>query len=101
MIVREFFVTREDGVNLFRTYSNTNHTIRQVETGIVYSEAIDVEDAPYTYEETEELIETEEEIVEEESVEEVIEGDNGPDVVPDEFGEDIVPEQEETDNVEM
>lgn len=26
--------------------------IRQVETGVEYSEAIDVENAPYTYEET-------------------------------------------------
>lgn len=52
MIVREFYKTREDGVNLYRTYSDTNHYIKQMETGNVYSEAVDVEDAPYTYEET-------------------------------------------------
>ena len=58
MIVREFYETRFDGVNLYRTYSDTNHYIRQKETGVVYSDAVDVEDAPYTYEETDELIET-------------------------------------------
>lgn len=57
MIVREFYETRFDGVNLYRTYSDTNHYIRQIETGVVYSDAIDVEDAPYTYEETEDIIE--------------------------------------------
>lgn len=65
MIVREFFRTREDGVNLYRTYSNENKRIRQVETERVYDEAIDVENAPYTYVETDELIEVpEEEVIE-------------------------------------
>lgn len=58
MIVQEFYETRFDGVNLYRTYSDTNHYIRQKETGVVYSDAVDVEDAPYTYEETDELIPT-------------------------------------------
>ena len=57
MIVKEFFKTRFDGVNLYRTYSDENFYIRQVETGNIYSEAVDVEDASYTYEETDELIE--------------------------------------------
>lgn len=57
MIVQEFYETRFDGVNLYRTYSDTNHYIRQIETGVVYSDAIDVESAPYTYEETEDIIE--------------------------------------------
>ena len=56
MIVREFYETRFDGVNLYRTYSDTNHYIRQKETGVVYSDAVDVEEASYTYEETDELI---------------------------------------------
>lgn len=60
MIKKEFFETREDGVNLYRTYSDTNHYIKQVETGNVYSEAVDVEDAPYTYIETDDVIEEEE-----------------------------------------
>lgn len=57
MIVREYYTTREDGVRLYRTYSDKNLYIRKVGTDEVYSEAIDVEDAPYTYEETEEKIE--------------------------------------------
>lgn len=57
MVVREFYRTREDGVNLFRTYSNEGNYILQNETGVKYSEAIDVENAPYTYTETEEKIE--------------------------------------------
>lgn len=59
MIVREYYTTREDGVRLYRTYSDMNLYIRKVGTDEVYSEAIDVEDAPYTYEETEEKIEVE------------------------------------------
>ena len=57
MIVRDYYETRFDGVRLYRTYSDTDHYIRQVESGNIYSEAIDVEGAPYTYEETEEQIE--------------------------------------------
>lgn len=56
MIVREFYETRFDGVNLYKTYSNTKHYIKQVQTGYIYSEAIDVESANFTYEETAELI---------------------------------------------
>jgi hypothetical protein len=59
MIVREFYRVREDGVTLYRTYSDANLMIRKVGTEEVYSEAIDVESAPYTYEETEEKIERE------------------------------------------
>lgn len=58
-IVREFYKTRTDGVNLFRTYSDEGFYIRQNPTGIEYGEAIDVENAPYTYEETDKPIETE------------------------------------------
>lgn len=64
MIVREFYKTREDGVNLYRTYSDANYKIRQIETGAIYDEAIDVEGAEYTYEETEEKIEIPEEMEE-------------------------------------
>ena len=52
MIIKEFYKKRSDGVNLYRTYSDSNLMIRQVETGNVYTEAIDVENAAYTYEET-------------------------------------------------
>ena len=53
MIVREWYKTRDDGVELWRTYSDAGYLIRQVETGTEYSEAVDVADAPYTYAETE------------------------------------------------
>lgn len=62
MIVREFYRQREDGINLYKTYSDENYRIRQIETGVVYDEAIDVENAEYTYEETEEKIEELEEM---------------------------------------
>lgn len=59
MIVREFYMTRKDGVNLYRTYSDANKYIKKVGTEEEYSEAIDVEGAPYTYEETDKEIEDE------------------------------------------
>lgn len=61
MVVKEYYRTREDGVNLYRTYSDQNLYIRQVETNVEYAEAIDVENAPFTYEETDKPIEKEEE----------------------------------------
>lgn len=57
MIIKEFFMTRSDGVKLYRNYSDAGHRLIQNETGVVYDEAIDVENAPYTYTESEELIE--------------------------------------------
>lgn len=57
MIVREFYAPRFDGVNLYKTYSDKGYYIRQMPTEEVYEEAIDVEDAPYTYEETNRIIE--------------------------------------------
>ena len=57
MIIKEEYKTRADGVKLFRTYSDAGKEIIQNETGIVYGEAIDVEDAPYTYSESKEDME--------------------------------------------
>ena len=57
MIVREFYMTRKDGVNLFRTYSDANKYIKKIGTNEEYSEAIDIEGAPYEYEETDKEIE--------------------------------------------
>lgn len=57
MIIKEFYRTRKDGVNLYRTYSDEGFIILQVETGIEYEDAIDIEGAPFTYVETEKLIE--------------------------------------------
>lgn len=61
MIKKEFYMTREDGVNLYRTYSDENYKIMQVQTGIIYDEAIDVEGCTFIYEETTEKIEVYEE----------------------------------------
>jgi hypothetical protein len=65
MIVREEYKTRSDGVKLFRTYSDENRKMIQNETGIVFTEAIDVENAPYTYCESTEVIEVAEMTAEE------------------------------------
>ena len=59
MVKKEFYRTREDGVNLYKSYSDAGFYIKQVETGVEYEEAIDVENAPYTYVETEKVIENE------------------------------------------
>ena len=64
MIKREDYLTREDGVNLYRTYSDEGFKIMQLQTGIVYDEAIDVEFAPYTYIDTTEKVEVYEEVEE-------------------------------------
>ena len=64
MIVKEFYRTREDGVNLYRTYSDEGFYILQNETNTEYGEAIDVENDPYTYSETDKPIEQPEESAE-------------------------------------
>lgn len=56
MIIREFYMTRKDGVNLYKTYSNKKVYIIKRGTDEKYDEAIDVEDADCIYEETEEII---------------------------------------------
>lgn len=60
MIIKEFYNTRKDGVNLYRSYSDKNMLIQKVGTDEIYAEAIDVEFANYEYIETETPIETEE-----------------------------------------
>lgn len=57
MIVKEYYMTRADGIRLFRTYSDKNLYIIQEQTNILYDEAIDVENAPYTYIESNQPIE--------------------------------------------
>lgn len=52
MIIKEYYETRQDGVNLFRTYSDNAVMIRKDGTDEVYDEAIDIEGASYTYSET-------------------------------------------------
>ena len=60
MVQKEFYKTRNDGVNLYRSYSDKNLKIKQVETDAIFDEAIDVEGSNHTYIETDELIEQEE-----------------------------------------
>ena len=60
MMIREFLRTRKDGINLYRHYSDKGVMLRQIETDILYSEPIDIEGAPFTYEETDVLIDTHE-----------------------------------------
>ena len=83
MIKREYYRTRKDGVSLYRIYSDTTPTLKQQPTGVIYncwvykldkngnettevdwenSGVIDVENAPYTYVETDEVIQDEKNI---------------------------------------
>lgn len=68
MIVKEFYKEQKDGIKLYKTYSNEDYKILQMETGNIYDEAIDVENANYTYEEINEKIEREEEKKEEQII---------------------------------
>lgn len=56
MIIREFYMTRTDGVNLYKTYSDKGVYIIKQGTDEKYDIAIDIENTNYTYEETEEII---------------------------------------------
>ena len=60
MIVTEFYRKREDGINLYRTYSDAGMMIQQEQTGAVYVEAVDVENSGYIYVETDIPIEDDE-----------------------------------------
>lgn len=42
MIKKEHYKTREDGVELYRTFSDTDHLIKKVADGVIYGDAIDV-----------------------------------------------------------
>ena len=57
MTVKEEYKTREDGVILYHTYSDTDHKIRKVGTDEVYGNAIDELD--FEYEEVEDYVELE------------------------------------------
>lgn len=57
MIQKELYKVRENGISLYRTYSDEGFKIQKVGTNEIYIEAIDVESATYEYIETEELIE--------------------------------------------
>ena len=59
MIVRGYWGKNGDGVSLYRIYSDENLIVRQRETGKEYAEAIDLDGATYTYEETETPVDVE------------------------------------------
>lgn len=59
-VVKEYLMTRADGVRLYRSYSDRNFYIKQFPTLIEYAEAVDVENAPYVYIETDKPIEDDE-----------------------------------------
>ena len=63
MVKIEFYRETEHGEKLYKIYSDSNKYIKQIETGIEYSIAIDVADENgnirYTYEETDKDIEIE------------------------------------------
>ena len=65
MIKREFYKTRKDNVNLYKIYSTDKLYIKKIGTDEVYDEVIDIENAFYEYEETEVIIEIEEQMYEE------------------------------------
>lgn len=52
MIKTDYYTTRSDGVNLYRSYSDKGVMIRKDGTDQLYSEAIDVENSGNTYTET-------------------------------------------------
>lgn len=52
MIIKELYKTREDGIKLYRSYSDKNCYIKQIKTGNIYEEAIDIENSLYSYQET-------------------------------------------------
>lgn len=65
-VIGVYYMTRSDGVKLFRfavpntktgdKWDSPKFKIRQDQTGTLYDEAIDVENAPYTYTETDKPI---------------------------------------------
>ena len=52
MIKTEFYKTREDGVDLYRTYSDLNVKIQCNETGNIYDEVVNIQNSGHTFIET-------------------------------------------------
>ena len=48
MVKTEFYMTRSDGVSLYRTYSDQGRMLI-CNDGVEYGEAVDVENSGYTY----------------------------------------------------
>ena len=62
MIVKEFYGVNRNGKVLYKTYSDLGLKIRQVETGAIYDEAVDIEGNNFTYEETDKKVEVTEKL---------------------------------------
>ena len=61
-IQKELFGENADGVKLYRTFSDENRKILQVETGIIFDDAVDIEGTEFTYLETDGVIDQTEKI---------------------------------------
>ena len=73
MIVKKFYKEREDGTELYVTYSDKNVMIQKVGTEEVYEAAVDVEGTAYEYTETDIVIEKEDEEAETDAAAEDVE----------------------------
>lgn len=60
MIQKELYKVREDGVKLYKTYSDENFYIRKIGTDEIYISAIDLENKDYEYIEIEKKTNNEE-----------------------------------------
>ena len=63
MVIKQYHSTRKDGVRLYKSYSDRNLYIKKIGTEEIYDEAIDVETAPFRYEETDKEIEQQDESI--------------------------------------
>ena len=50
-IKKEFVAETAEGIKLYRTFSDEKRKILQNETGLIYDDAVDVENAEFTYSE--------------------------------------------------
>ena len=92
MIITEFYKVREDGVDLYRTYSDQGVMIHCNEDGHDYQEAVNIQNRGYTFYETDIPIEPDRELTDTEALD-IIMGRELPDefmdgeIIPEEFGE--------------
>ena len=71
-LITEEYLVRTDGTKLFRTYSDASYKIMQIETHVVFDEAIDEEGHTFTYEETDEYTDAKQIELEKERIEKLI-----------------------------
>ena len=48
-IKKEFVAEMTEGIKLYRTFSDENRKILQNKTGLIYDDAVDIENAEFTY----------------------------------------------------